>query len=99
MKRLQFLKAAKNAILEHQPFSAPLHLSKITQQRDRQIQINTDELSSEQLVELRQHTYQKLCYERRRCSARALNYDVSNHIRLYLMHKQLAVFTKQSGPQ
>lgn len=99
MKRLQFLKASQNAILQHQPSSAAIHLSKITQQRDRQIQINIDELSSEQLVELRQHTYQKLCYERRRCSARAINYDVNNHIRLYLIHKQLAVLTKQSGPQ
>jgi hypothetical protein len=99
MKRLQFLKASKNPILEHRPSSTLIYLSKITQQRDRQIPINIDELSNKQLVELRQQTYQKLCYERRRCGARAIDYDVNNHIRLYLIHKQLAVFTKQSGPQ
>ncbi len=100
MKRLQFLMASQNVTVSQKSANAPkgAAINKIARAPNRKIQIDLDELSGEQLIELRQHTYQKLCFQRRRCSARAINYDVNDHIRLYLMYKQLTQCTKHSGP-
>jgi hypothetical protein len=91
MKRLQCLKASRKINGGNYSHQAP------SASRQDMLKPNSNQHISKQIAlmnDVEQRALQsqvnlQLARERRRCNARSMTYDVSRHIRLYLMQKAL----------